>query len=434
MSFPTSSIQFTDEFSAAFDLLEEQSHSVFLHGQAGSGKSTLLEWFRSHTTKKHVILAPTGVAALTVRGETIHSFFGFKPSITPHDAAQKGLRGTKKKYRVLDCIVIDEISMVRADLLDCIDQFLQSVCETTLPFGGKQMIFIGDLYQLPPVVKKEDRPILFSRYKTPYFFSAHAMRHLYENLKFIELTHVFRQSDHDFISTLQDIRNKTISFENLQLLNEQCLNHHPSDQAINLVPTNAEADRINTDRLIDLPSPSITFSSSSEGDIQNLPTPTASTLSLKEGARVMLLNNDVKGSWINGSLATVVQLTEHDITIQKDDGTTHSLYKHRWSYYKYVFNEEKQILEQEEVGAFIQFPLRLAWAITIHKSQGLTYDELVLNPSTGLFAHGQCYVALSRCRSLEGLTFKAPLRQRDIILDKTVQHFLEVIKRHDNAF
>jgi ATP-dependent DNA helicase PIF1 len=432
MSLLTENLIFTDEFSNAYDAMELDKACMFIHGQAGSGKSTLLEWFRSNTTKKHVILAPTGVAALNVRGETIHSFFKFKPSITPDDAKIKGARGVKKKYKAIDCIVIDEISMVRADLFDCMDQFLKSACNSSKPFGGKQVIMIGDLYQLPPVLKREERATFSSYYGSPYFFSSQVMKQVVQELRYIELSHVFRQKDNEFIHLLQKIRNNTISREQLDALNQQSLNNVPSEKTIHLVPTNREADRINEIHLDKLPSETIYYSSETEGDIDKMPSPTSSRLGLKKGSRVMLLNNDTKGCWVNGTLATIETLTPQDITVRKENGRLHSLYKHKWSYYKYSLNTETNQLEQKEVGAFTQFPIRLAWAITIHKSQGLTYDNLILNTSRGLFSHGQCYVALSRCRTLEGLTFSTPLQKRDIILDKIVVDFLAYLKNRDD--
>ncbi len=426
-------IEFNAEFRQALRLMEASSANVFVTGRAGTGKSTLLRYFRDTTEKDLVVLAPTGVAAVNIGGQTVHSFFGFGPDITLEKARQQTpTRQKAKLYQQLEAIVVDEISMVRADLLDCMEAVLrQHGPRPGAPFGGVQMIFIGDLYQLAPVVPKRERPIFEEVYDGPYFFNAHTFPAL--EMTMVELQTVYRQQeDPAFLDVLNAIRNRTVTDEHLATLNGR---YQPDFQPageelfVHLTTTNAGADAVNAERLAALDARGFTFEGELTGDFTERSLPAPLTLELKEGAQVMLVNNDASGRWINGTLATVADIArdadgDWAIAVELEDGDAATVEPHTWEMYEYAFDAETGRIQAEPVGAFTQFPPILAWAITIHKAQGKTFDRAIVDFERGTFAHGQAYVALSRCTSLAGLVLKRPIKKGHVRLDWQVVRFI----------
>ena len=422
-------IDLNPQFQQALDLMEDTDRHVFVTGRAGTGKSTLLHYFHNHSRKKVVVLAPTGVAAINVGGQTIHSFFRFKPDITPAAILRKKKDDKKSLYKKLQTIVIDEVSMVRADLLDCVDRFLRfNGPDETLPFGGVQMIFIGDLYQLPPVVTGHQREIFRTRYATPYFFSARALDEL--EMAFVELEKVYRQQDDEFIRLLNAIRNRTATDADLALFNRR---HDPDFEAppddfyIHLTSTNDLADRLNEEQLAKLPGRTRKFTGLIEGEFGREYLPTATDLKLRKGAQIMLLNNDAYGRWVNGTIGRVTGFKKNkewgDIILATlDTGEAVEIAPYTWEIYRFFLKDDE--LASETVGAFTQYPLRLAFAVTIHKSQGKTFEKAVIDVGRGTFAHGQMYVALSRCTTLGGIVLRQPLRKSHILMDWQVIKFL----------
>jgi ATP-dependent DNA helicase PIF1 len=423
------SIEINPEFQKALDLMEDSHRHVFITGRAGTGKSTLLDYFRHRTGKPVVVLAPTGVAAVNVGGQTIHSFFRFKPDVIP--SAIKRLSGDGKKniYKKLKTILIDEVSMVRADLLDCVDRFLRlNGPDEALPFGGVQMIFIGDLYQLPPVVVSHAREIFRTHYATPYFFSAKVFDGL--DIAFVELEKIYRQQDGEFIRLLNAIRNRTVTDDDLALFNRR---HNPDfisppgDFYIHLTSTNDLADAINEEQLARLPGRSRRFKGLIEGEFGREYLPTALDLKLRKDAQIMMLNNDGYGRWVNGTIGRVTGFKkdgEGETLIQAklDTGETVEIAPNTWEIYRFFLKDGE--LASETVGAFTQYPVRLAFAVTIHKSQGKTFEKAIIDVGRGTFAHGQMYVALSRCTTLDGIVLKQPLRKSHILTDWQVVRFL----------
>jgi ATP-dependent DNA helicase PIF1 len=433
-------IDFNPEFQSALALIEDTQKNVLITGRAGTGKSTLLTYFRDHTKKKVVILAPTGVAAVNVTGQTIHSFFHFKPSVTPASIKKKKKAGKEKTtiYKKLTTIVIDEVSMVRADLLDCVDKFLRlNGPEEKQPFGGVQMIFIGDLYQLPPVVTAAEREIFKTHYGSPYFFSAKAFGEL--NMEFLELEKVYRQKDDEFVRLLNTIRNRTVTDEDLANFNSR---YDPQFEApagsfyLSLTSTNDLASIINEKRLAELSGRVWRAAGRIEGDFGKEYLPTAVDLKLKKGAQIMLLNNDSLGQWINGTIGKIKKFEKDDededvIVAELDNGDTARITPYTWKIYRFFLKNEE--LRSEEVGSFTQYPVRLAFAVTIHKSQGKTFENVVIDVGRGTFAHGQMYVALSRCTSLAGIVLKQKLTKSHIMTDWRVVKFLTGIQYAQSA-
>ncbi len=513
-----SDIDFSGNLEAgeALRLMEQTRENLFLTGEAGTGKSTLLQFFRYTTQKNVVVLAPTGVAALNVEGQTIHSFCGFGPDITVHKVKKLGPWAPKRKLlNKLDAIIIDEISMVRADLLDCVDKFLRMNGPTgTQAFGGIQMIFIGDLYQLPPV--SAERPVgqsggpatmsrfggalggekgfygdpLLSQYASPYFFDALA----YKQTKFhhIALKQMYRQKDRVFIDVLNAVRNNAAMQEHLTVLNQRAQTAGAKFTfekfAIYLTTTNQRARQVNNFFIERLKGELKTFQGRTAGTFEDRELPTDLNLQIKVGAQVMMLNNDRKKRWVNGTMGKIVaigfgntdveqarglpsrmengsvvsspqawedapqgqrgrtleaedqspELTYEPIspydyrpqssgmvvTVELETGETVDVTPFTWEMHKFVLDKETEKIDIQTTGTFTQYPFKLAWAVTIHKAQGKTFDKVYVDLSTGTFAHGQLYVALSRCRTLEGLFLRRPITPADILLDQRIVQFL----------
>ncbi len=425
----------SSDFKYALDLMENSDQSLFITGRAGTGKSTLLTLFRNQTRKKIVVLAPTGIAALNVKGQTIHSFFAFPPKVIQKDDIRKYSK-RKKKYKSIDAIVIDEISMVRADLLDGIDLFLRVNREDPAPFGGVQMIFFGDLFQLPPVVSRPAEKQFFSTYyKTPYFFSSMVIENQFP-VEMIELDKVYRQDEKHFIRLLDAIRMRTLDFEDLEDLN---IRHQPEfgvrSSYITLCSVNAIADQINNSNLRELTTPEYKYQADMTGDFKISLFPTQQFLTLKEGAQVMLLRNDPQKRFVNGSIALVILLDEETVKLRlvggDHEGEEIELDKIEWEMLKYEYNEQSEKkLEAKVIGTFKQYPVKMAWAITIHKSQGKTFDRVIIDLGRGAFEYGQTYVALSRCRTLDGIVLKRALKFSDILVDDRIVEFYDGMRRY----
>ena len=422
-------LELNSGFRRALELLETTDKNVFITGKAGTGKSTLLEYFRQNTQKRVVILAPTGVAAINVKGETIHSFFGFKPTTTINKVRKIG-KGNPRfasaiVYKETDIIIIDEISMVRADLLDLADKFLRlNGPDRKKPFGGIQMVFIGDLYQLPPVVTSKEKEIFKDKYETSYFFSSFAFKGL--EMEYLELEKIYRQKDESFINILNAIRGNNIEDRHIQELNSRYdpMFEAKEDYHITLTSTNKAAEEINEKRLGKLTYKEFVSAALIDGNVEAKSFPTQSELKLKTGAQVMMLNNDKKKRWVNGTLAKVASISDDCITIELEDGSEEDVNPHTWELFHFSYDTVKGRMTSEVVGTFTQFPMKLAWAVTIHKSQGLTFDRVVIDVGKGTFAHGQYYVALSRCRTLNGITLKVPAKRQHILMDWKVREFV----------
>lgn len=426
------SIEINDEFRKALEVMENSDRHVFITGKAGTGKSTLLDYFRQTTDKEVVVLAPTGVAALNIQGQTIHSFFNFKPNITPEKVRKvSGLDG--HIYKEFDTIIIDEISMVRADLLDCVEKFLRlNGPKRKKWFGGIQMIFIGDLYQLPPVVTSSEKEIFSHRYSSPYFFSAQIFRESTFDMEFIELEKVYRQTEPDFIALLNSIRNRSCTDEDIEKLNGNYLKDFvPPDDGfcITLTSTNDLATDRNLEKLDALPGKVLEFAGSLSGEFDYSSFPADETLQIKPGAQVMLVNNDKYGRWVNGSIGRVAGVEkaeegEIQILVSLQDGTVVEVTQNTWELFKYEYDRSTKKISTRKTGSFTQYPIRLAWAVTIHKSQGKTFDRVVIDIGRGAFAHGQVYVALSRCTNFAGITLTKPITKSHIRMDWRVAQFL----------
>lgn len=422
-------LELNPEFQQAFNLIEHTHDCLFLTGKAGTGKSTLLNYFRQRTQKKVVVLAPTGVAALNVNGETIHSFFRLPARpLLPEEVKPVGKK-RQRIYRKIDTIIIDEVSMVRVDLLDVIDQFLRlNGRNANAPFGGVQLIFIGDLFQLPPVIASQEEQRLFETiYDSPFFLSAQVFQEL--PIQLIELRRIYRQQERHFIDLLNAIRNNQLTSAQLHALNQRYLPDFPvtDDEAlfITLTTTNRRADEINNARLAQLNTNEKYYECEASGLFEKNNAPAEWKLCLKVGAQVMFVRNDTENNrWVNGTLGRVTRLKTEMVEVESASGKRYEVTPVKWEILKYQFDEEKNKINTDVVGSFIQYPLRLAWAITIHKSQGKTFDRVVIDLGRGAFAHGQLYVALSRCRTLEGLVLKSLIKMHDVIVDKRLQQLL----------
>ena len=427
------------ELQKALQLIEFSNRSVFLTGKAGTGKSTFLRHIASTTKKKHVILAPTGIAAINAGGSTLHSFFKlpFHP-LLPNDSrySARNIRSTLKyngekvkMIRELELIIIDEISMVRADIIDFIDKVLRIYSRNmSQPFGGKQLMMVGDVYQLEPVVRDEDRQLLQPFYPSSFFFDAHVFRE--KQVVSIELRKVYRQSDPVFIGILDNIRTSQATDRDLTLLNARVTSTQfkaakDDSLAITLSTTRDTVDFINTQHLEELPGDPVVYNGTVNGDFPESMMPTPIQLELKVGAQVIFIKNDMDHRWVNGTLGIIIGLDEDGsrIYIRKESGEEVDVERDRWSNVRYTFNEVEKRIEEEEIGSYIQFPVRLAWAITVHKSQGLTFNNVKIDFGHGVFAGGQTYVALSRCTSLEGIELNQPIRHSDVFVRDEVKRF-----------
>ncbi|CAN1723521.1 ATP-dependent DNA helicase PIF1 [Hyphomicrobium sp. 1Nfss2.1] len=411
------------EFERAIDFARYDQGHLFVTGRAGTGKSTLLRVLRDHITEETAVLAPTGLAAVNVGGQTIHSFFGFPPRLIRPDDIKRSRNG--RVMRKLKVIIIDEVSMVRSDLMWAIDQSLRvNRGRPREAFGGVRLMLFGDLHQLPPVIQGDVAQHLESEFGGPFFFQVSALNEGV-GVSLLELDQVFRQSDETFLTVLNRIRDGDATEEDLEALNERT---HPirtlgeGDPYVILTPTNAAAQRINMAYLDALPSPAHNYQAGITGEYSNGAHPTDASLILKQGAKVILLRNDPDRRWVNGSIARVARLEDKRVWIELD-GKTHEIEQASWEARRYAFDQNAEKVVENVTGTFRQFPLRLAWALTIHKSQGLTLDKVYIDLGRGTFAHGQAYVALSRCRTLEGLALARPLRPSDIMFDPSAMGY-----------
>ena len=416
------------QFKKALSLMANPAQNLFITGKAGTGKSTLLEYFCANSHPKPIVLAPTGVAALNAGGQTIHSFFNFYVDITPEKARKIKVQ-EPETYKNLKTIIIDEISMARADLMDCIDAFLQKHGPLkNKPFGGVQMIFVGDLHQLPPVVMSKERQAFSTLYKTPFFFSSN----VFENFKvtIVELEKIYRQKDQDFIDILNRIRTGSVSENDFKMLNKRVqpdFTPKKNEFYIYLTGINQTADEINRKRLQSLPGKTYISVAESTGDFGKEYFPTNEELLFKPKAQIMMLTNDTKRRWVNGSIGVIQSYNEQESCVNillQDTDQPVSVHPHTWEIYNFSFSKEKKGMVSELAGAFIQYPFKLAWAITIHKSQGKTFDRVIIDMSRGIFASGQAYVALSRCTSLKGLVLQTPIKKHYIRTDFRIFNFL----------
>ncbi len=426
-----------DRLELAAKIIEKTGCSLFLTGKAGTGKTTFLRNLRASSRKRMVVTAPTGIAAINAGGMTLHSFFQldfgpFVPGARRDSRNRHSMAFSKEKIRIirgLDLLVIDEISMVRSDMLDAVDDVLRRFRDRTLPFGGVQLLLIGDLQQLPPVVIDSEREILRANYRSPYFFDSHALSQL--DYLTLELQTVYRQSDPEFLGLLNSVRDNKADMSVLERLNSRYIpgfNPADSEGYVRLTTHNRMANEINRARLDELQSPAYTFRASIQGNFPESSYPAEPYLELKEGAQVMFIKNDMGTDrrFFNGMLGRVTAIDEEGVTVTPADSDEPiNVEPMEWENVRFIVNEEtKEITEQRE-GVFRQLPLKTAWAITIHKSQGLTFDRAIID-ATSSFTHGQTYVALSRCRSLEGMVLERPIPPSAIINDPTVTQFMDM--------
>lgn len=408
----------TPEYEAAREYLRDGQGHLFITGRAGTGKSTLLRGLREVLSDDMVVLAPTGLAAVNVGGQTIHSFFGLPPRLIRHEDIKRSRNGAI--MRKLKLLVIDEVSMVRSDMMWAIDQSLRiNRGRSREPFGGVRLVLFGDLHQLPPVVQEaEVAEHLESTHGGPFFFSVSALQEGAGTQR-LELSQVFRQSDEALIHVLNQVRDGSASFQDLEVLNARV---HPlrtlseGDPYVILTPTNAAAQRINAAYLNALAGATFTYQAGVTGEFNPSAHPTDSALTLKVGAKVIMLRNDADRRWVNGTVARISKLDEKRVHIEVE-GSEYEIEPVAWESRRYGYDQAQQKVVETVAGTFKQFPVRLAWALTIHKAQGLTLDKVYIDLGRGTFAHGQAYVALSRCRSLEGLALARTLRPSDILFD-----------------
>lgn len=424
------------ELQNALQIIQYTRRSLFLTGKAGTGKSTFLRYIANNTKKKCVVLAPTGIAAINAGGCTLHSFFKlpFHP-LLPNDTqfSIRKIRDTlkynsekRKLLQELELIIIDEISMVRADIIDFIDKVLRIYCRNMRePFGGKQLLLVGDVYQLEPVVKEDERRLLQEFYSSPYFFNAHVFREM--GLVSIELKKVYRQNDPRFISILDNIRTSHVSESDLAMVNT-CVGHDVTQEGLSITLSTRRdvVDHINEEKLKELPDSPVIYRGVVKGEFPESSLPTPLELELKLGAQIMFNKNDKCKRWVNGTLGVIIGFSDDEsetIYVHTDNDQDVEVEREVWSNVKYTFNETEKKIEEQEIGTYTQYPLRLAWAITVHKSQGLTFKNVKIDFTGGVFAAGQTYVALSRCTSLEGISLQKPVRRSDVFIRPEVANF-----------
>jgi ATP-dependent DNA helicase PIF1 len=410
-------------YEEARQALERGAQLIFVSGNAGTGKTTLIHYLQRVVPRQSVVLAPTGVAALNAGGVTVHSFFHFPPRI--QDLSEIRVGAEKALLLKLDLLIIDEISMLRADLVDSIDVALRKARGLDEPFGGVQLLLLGDLFQLPPVVQRDESVVLQARgYSSPFFFEAHSLREL--DWVHVELTEVFRQTDPDFVDLLSRIRVGEGSADAVDVLNSHCL-RESGDHEITLATTNRIADSINGLAMDSLTAPEFVYKGEMEGDFgrdaNRLPSP--AELRLRVGAHVMFTRNDDAKRWVNGSLAVIHDLSPASVIVKMLDGNIHKVEPVTWQTFKYGLDESGDKIVATAAGEYTQYPLMLAWAVTIHKSQGKTLGKALVDLGAGTFSSGQAYVALSRCRSMDDVRLARPLRASDIRCDPRVRRFYE---------
>jgi ATP-dependent DNA helicase PIF1 len=422
-------------FDKVLAFINDTNQPIFLTGKAGTGKTTLLKYLKANSTKKIVTLAPTGVAAMNAKGTTINSFFQLQPGMLPLDTIIANLSYTRDKIKLfneLQLLVIDEVSMVRCDLLDIVDAILRSVRKNNNPFGGVQLLLIGDLYQLPPVIKREEWPLLSKNYASPYFFDAAVIRQ--NPLLQIELTTVYRQTEPEFIQILNDIRSNQITESALSVLNKRYDPLFSSTAELNpiiITSHNAEANTINQEKLAELPGEEYTFEADINGDFNSAGLQAEQSLKLKEGCQVMFIKNDSgeNRKFYNGKIGKIKSIEEGQVYIAFPDEEDMLLEKTSWQSFEYKTNSEELIVQQQ-VGEFVQYPIKLAWAVTIHKSQGLTFDSAIIDAGKS-FVAGQVYVALSRVRTLQGLILKSKISTDSLRSNPEVINYMRPVKEEE---
>ena len=429
------------EFQNVWKLVSYTRQSVFMTGKAGTGKSTFLKYVCAHTRKKYVVLAPTGIAAVNVGGQTLHSFFKlpFKPVVPDDPEFMPRSLKSRLKYggdkvkllRELELIIIDEISMVRADIIDFVDRILRVYTGNTRePFGGKQLLLVGDIFQLEPVVTADMRDILGRFYRQNYFFNAHA----FEELKIvpIELRKVYRQNDEGFIAMLDRVRVGRPAREDISCLNGRLAPREPSGNAapeaegkllMTLATRRDMVESINSRHLAAIDVPEVTYTGVVTGDFPESSLPSARELTLKVGAQVVFIKNDVERRWVNGTLGRVYMASDDTLIVETEDGEKHHVEQAVWENVRYRYDEKEKKVKEDVLGTFTQYPVQLAWALTIHKSQGLTFSNVRIDLGEGAFSSGQAYVALSRCRSLEGMSLVSTINERDIFVNPAIVRF-----------
>ena len=410
--------------SLAFELVANTNTCVFITGKAGTGKSTFVKWIQEEINKNFLILAPTGIAAINVGGQTIHSFFNFPLEVMgPHTSLYVS-PSKKMLLEKIDTIIVDEVSMVRSDMVDAMDRWLRMAFQTNMPFGGKQLVFVGDLFQLPPVVKKGsvDAEMLKDLYGEgiPFFYKANVLRRM--NLPKIEFTKVYRQTEIKFTKVLNKIRTGNVTDKDLELLNKRVKEDGKNDDySVILTAVNQRAEHINEKKLKAIEAEEYCYDAFIDGRFKKGDSPAPERLKLKVGAQVLFCRNDFNNGCANGSIAKVVELSEDHIVVSLENGKTINVGRATWECYERVYNRETRKIESEMTGSYTQYPLKLAWAITIHKSQGMTFERMHLDLKRGMFAHGQAYVAISRMRSIDGLTLSNAIKPCQITPNPEIQ-------------